>query len=311
MPTKANHKTLSDAIADALYAVSALELADVCIHFGLTPESPDEDGPMSGKIRYVKRRLTHLQWEDLVALGWRVNNEYETPVLTQLLNLTGLRGVDGQLKNLIFAASGPKPRIVFTDAINNDIKLVENDEYCLVYDRPLAEGGLTWRELVAWWVDKQRYGDMTEQDAARDLYRRLRASMADNAAERLLFSEYCKLYGSLGFDIPALIPQVYLHYDPYTKRMGSKLARQRMDFLLLLPSRRRVVLELDGRQHYADDEGKASPLLYAEMVKEDRELRHAGYEVYRFGGMEFVEGMKPKRMLEKFFLTLLDKHPSP
>ncbi|MCA1670977.1 MAG: hypothetical protein LC799_01810 [Actinobacteria bacterium] len=48
---------------------------------------------------------------------------------------------------------------------------------------------------------------------------------------------------------------MYLHYDPYTKRqLGDRpgqLERQRMDFLLLMPRRRRVVLEVDGRQHYA------------------------------------------------------------
>jgi hypothetical protein len=49
--------------------------------------------------------------------------------------------------------------------------------------------------------------------------------------------------------------QVYLHYDPYTRWAGGTLGRQRMDFLLLLDHRRRVVLEVDGIQHYADTEG--------------------------------------------------------
>lgn len=305
MPTKATHRTLSDAIAGALYEVKAYNLEAECVRFGLTPKAPDEDDPMVSKFRYVQRRLSQVPWDDLVALGWRVNNDYETPTLTHLLNLTGLRGVEGQLKNLIFAANGPKPRIVFTDALNNDIKLIENHEHCLVYDRPLPEGGLTWRELVSWWSETQGYGDKPEREAAHSLYRRLIASMADNEAERLLFDEYCKRYGTQGFDIPALIPQVYLHYDPYTKRTGATLPRQRMDFLLLLPSRRRVVLELDGKQHYAEDDGKASPRRYAEMVKEDRELRLAGYEVYRFGGREFMEGQHPRPMLGKFFDTLL------
>jgi len=33
-------------------------------------------------------------------------------------------GVAGDLKNLIFAADGPKPRIVLRDAINNVIEIV-------------------------------------------------------------------------------------------------------------------------------------------------------------------------------------------
>lgn len=61
------------------------------------------------------------------------------------------------------------------------------------------------------------------------------------------------------------------------------LSRQRMDFLLLFPDRSRVVIEIDGRQHYAAEE-RADPGRYAEMVREDRALRLRGYEVYRFGG---------------------------
>jgi hypothetical protein len=305
MPAKATHRTLSDAIANALYEVKAYNLEDECVRFGLPAKSPNEDDPMASKLRYVERRLSKFTWDDLVALGWRVNNDYETPELTHLLNLTGLRGVEGSLKNLIFAANGPKPRIVFTDALNNDIKLVENDEYCLVYDRPLPEEGLTWQQLVSWWSHTQGCGETPEREVARNLYRRLSASLTDNEAERLLFEQYCKRYGAHGFDIPALIPQVYLHYDPYTKRTGATLPRQRMDFLLLLPSRRRIVLELDGKQHYAEDDGKASPRRYAEMVREDRELRLAGYEVYRFGGREFMGEQHPRPMLDKFFDALL------
>jgi very-short-patch-repair endonuclease len=59
------------------------------------------------------------------------------------------------------------------------------------------------------------------------------------------------------------------------------LVRQRMDFLLLLRSSVRVVIEIDGKQHYSDVDGKASPQLYAKMVAEDRRIRCLGYEIYR------------------------------
>lgn len=95
----------------------------------------------------------------------------------------GYRGVDGELKNLIFAANGPKPKIVLTDAINNTIDIVENAEYCLVYDRPLAQNGLTWRELVNWWSSQQGKTFASERDAGLDLYERLRASMNGNGAD--------------------------------------------------------------------------------------------------------------------------------
>jgi hypothetical protein len=56
------------------------------------------------------------------------------------------------MKNLVFAATGPKPRIVLRDAINNDLEIIRNGEHHLVYDRPLPESGLTWRQLTAWWA---------------------------------------------------------------------------------------------------------------------------------------------------------------
>ncbi|MBP2266313.1 very-short-patch-repair endonuclease [Pseudarthrobacter sp. PvP004] len=107
----------------------------------------------------------------------------------------------------------------------------------------------------------------------------------------------------MGFNVPALIPQVYLHYDPYTRGRGATLPRQRMDFLLLMPGRRRIVLEVDGMQHYSEN-NRPSPDLYAQMVSEDRGLRLAGYEVYRFGGKE-LSGAEAKPMLEEFFNRLL------
>jgi very-short-patch-repair endonuclease len=110
--------------------------------------------------------------------------------------------------------------------------------------------------------------------------------------------------------LPALIPQVYLHYDPYTSKQlkGEKrLSRERMDFLLLLPYRKNIVIEIDGQQHYSEN-GKASPKLYAEMVAEDRRLRLAGYELYRFGGDEFVDDAKAKQTVKNFFDDLFKLH---
>jgi very-short-patch-repair endonuclease len=217
--------------------------------------------------------------------------------------------VKGDLKNLIFAADGPKPKIVFRDAINNDIDIVENEQYCLVYDRPLGPTGLTWRELTAWWAERRGMTGAAEKEISRSLYHRLDRSLGDNDAERRILRIYGDRYVQHGPNIPALIPQVYLHYDPYTKRQGAAaLTRQRMDFLLLLPNRARVVIECDGVQHYANDNGSASPRRYAEMVAEDRELRLRGYEVYRFGGQELQEQAHVNRLLSSFFDSLAERH---
>jgi very-short-patch-repair endonuclease len=81
-----------------------------------------------------------------------------------------------------------------------------------------------------------------------------------------------------------------------------------MDFLLLLPQRQRIVVEVDGRQHYAGDDGRVAPERYAEMMKEDRALRLAGYEVYRFGTKELMNGQKSRELASGFFQSLLEKH---
>jgi very-short-patch-repair endonuclease len=100
-----------------------------------------------------------------------------------------------------------------------------------------------------------------------------------------------------------------LSYDPYTLRQlrgAKRLPRQRMDFLMLLPHESRIVLEIDGRHHYALDNGQASPPLYAEMVAEDRRLKLAGYDIYHFGGYEFSRSHTITEMIEGFFQALFE-----
>ena len=299
-------KTLRVVIAETLGKTSALDLADECVRFGMSTPQGDADDPWRSKYKYVMRRVREYAMPGLITLARAVSEEHDSPELTHLLSLAGLRGVDGEVKNLIFAANGPKPELVLRDAVSNVIEITRNAEFCLVYNLAVAESGLTWHELTRWWAGNVELDADTERVKAAELYRRLFASMAGNGAEEMLFSEFCSLYRTNGFDTPALIPQVYLHYDPYSRGTAGPLVRQRMDFLLLLPRRRRVVIELDGRQHYADERGRADTARYAEMMAEDRRLRLAGYEVYRFGGAEFVNREQARGMLRTFFTALLE-----
>jgi hypothetical protein len=214
-----------------------------------------------------------------------------------------LRGVGGRPKNLIFASRAPKPEIGFADAINNDIVILSGEESCLVYDRPIGSNGLLWSELVAWW------SEVTPGANAPNLGARLQESLASDA-ERKLFATYFKTYRLvLGEELPALLPQVYLHYDPAvvkTLRHRLPLPRQRMDFLLLLPGRQRIVLEVDGKHHFSEND-HPSLRVYADMVSADRELRLAGYEVYRFGANELV-GEGAESRITDFFEKLFRLH---
>jgi hypothetical protein len=303
---------LRDAIAEALWLhVRAQDLAEVCVYLGLEPKGDYED-PFTSKRGYVRSRLLAKSLDELAELARKVVAQFGDQDLGRILERLGAHGVTGDLKNLIFAADGPKPHIVLRDAINNVIEIVKNADHCLVYDRPLAEHGLTWDDLVDWW--SERCGPaVTRQEAARALYTRLARSLA-NEAERFFFRTFCARYARPdGATLPALIPQVYLHYDPYVRpQIGDqpgRLKRQRMDFLLLLPRRARVVLEIDGVQHYAEG-STPSPRRYAEMVSEDRALRLARYEMYRFGGHELADKAAAKDMMNSFFDRLLALHPA-
>jgi very-short-patch-repair endonuclease len=313
MANAVRREDLRVAIANAIAEnVKSYDVADVCVSLlGLDPPKDQWDDPFRSKRVYVKSRLTNKSISELESMARKIIEEYGDGALEQLIKQLGVTGVAGEMKNLIFAAKGPKPRIVLRDAVNNVIEITENAEYCLVYDRPLSEQGLSWRNLTAWWASMHDLQG-SERESALSLYRRLEESMANNECERLIFRTYAELYGRTdGFDRPALIPQVYLHYDPYTRQergAPGPLPRQRMDFLLLLPHHQRVVIEVDGRQHYADENGVANTSRYAEMVKEDRSLRLAGYEVYRFGGKELMDGDASRELVREFFAELTRRH---
>jgi hypothetical protein len=225
-------------------------------------------------------------------------------------------GVAGRPKNLIFASNGPKPELGFADAVNNDIVILRHAEHCLVYDDTISEDGLRWSRLVEWWAIRERL-DPSDLATRKALADRLIKSL-DSAPERRLFNAYFKIVRPrLADALPALIPQVYLHYDPINIRElhargdDRRFAVQRMDFLLLLPHNVRVVLEVDGQQHYSTGltgTAKPSPSEYARTVRGDRQLRLAGYEVYRFGGHELQDETYATDVLEDFFTRLIHRH---
>ncbi len=306
MTTPISANELRDLIADSIAAhLKSYEVAGFCVRLGLLPAGSGEN-PFSSKRVYVRGRLLEKSLADLQGIAQAVAEEFGDEGLAQKIGFGGQRGVDGELKNIIFASVGPKPRIVMQDAINNVIDIVENVNSCLIYDQPLRGAGLTWGELATWWGTKTGVSD-----APHKLYQRLHQSL-DSEPEKLLFREYCKRYGQAnGADVPALLPQVYLHYDPYLRMQRrhtpGEIKRERMDFLLLFPNRARVVIEVDGKQHYSDAGGAAAPTKYAIMVAEDRKLRLKGYEVFRFGGAEFMR-KDSQTVLSKFFDELLELH---
>jgi very-short-patch-repair endonuclease len=219
-------------------------------------------------------------------------------------------GVERPTKNLIYAANGPKPDIVLRDAVSNDIQIVANAEHCLVYDQPVPAEGLRFARLVGWWRDREGISEgVDDREVGLALHERLLDSL-DSGAERVVFEAYAS-----GTRPRSTSRHSSRRCTCTTTRMTSARVerrrtvprwRQRMDFLLVFSDRKRVVIEVDGKHHYADG-ATASPARYAEMVSEDRRLRLAGYEVYRFGGYELTQRADASSMVKDFFDQLADR----
>ena len=124
--------------------------------------------------------------------------------------------------------------------------------------------------------------------------------------QRNLYELYHLIYGSAVPDLPALLPEVWLHGDPKTVRSRGPqaLLRHRMDFLLLLPHGERIVLEVDGSQHFTRPDGHSDTAKYANTMRGDRDLKLSGYEVFRFGATELLEPERARALLTQFFADL-------
>ncbi|MDP9417178.1 MAG: hypothetical protein M3P48_04955 [Actinomycetota bacterium] len=207
---------------------------------------------------------------------------------------------------ILFASTARKPDLRLTAVLDQQIEVMSRNSDVLRYDRPIGDQGLTWDHLQAWWAECEGLG---AEDAHTSLWRRLRAAVvaADSPPQLALFDQYHELYGNSSGPLLAMLPEVWLHWDPVSKqrRGDAALPAQRMDFLMLLPARRRVVIEVDGAQHYSQD-GQPSPRAYAEMMRADRDLRLSGYDVFRFGGHELTEG-QARATVVRFFDRLLGR----
>ncbi len=210
-------------------------------------------------------------------------------------------------KNLIFA-SFEKPDLRFHDAINNDIEIVSNADKVLVYDRPIEAAGLRWCDLQNWWADKS--GTVGDEARISLYYRLLQSLPPSSPPQQQFFKAYFRAFRQQVRELPALLPEVWLHWDPKTVKMRgtNALTRSRMDFLLLFPYNVRVVVEIDGKQHFADDSGQASPQKYAETMAADRDLKLREYEVFHFGGLELQQDDDSQALVKDFFLRLFKRH---
>jgi very-short-patch-repair endonuclease len=260
---------------------------------------PDEQA----QHRFVELVNRHLQ-----PVGAMLSQDGEVDGYPEFHLVQHGRGTARRPRNLIFATLG-KPDIRFTSALDNDIEVAERADEVLVYDRPVGKEGLLWRHLLSWWQETRDIAD--QEQAKRSLYRRMEASLPQKSSgQKNLFWHYHHANWDSLSEVPALLPEIWLHWDPKTVRERGVHAMQnlRMDFLMLLPGSRRVVLEVDGMQHYTRNGGtEPDSANYAATMAADRDLKFRGYEVFRLGHDELRDHETAQPLLARFFDMLLDR----
>ncbi|MEV0352215.1 hypothetical protein AB0H88_41170 [Nonomuraea sp. NPDC050680] len=264
----------------------------------------------------MQRRLVEVIGPHLRAVGAELR---QTDIKDgyPVFNVVSTRSGHARPPRALIFATLSKPDIRIEDVLNLDIEVLSDQDNVLVYDRPIGTDGLLWRDLHAWWKDTRQIA--SDEAAKKSLYFRLEACLPRNAdgkwhrAQWNLFTLYHKLHGPDVPGLPALLPEIWLHWDPKTisARGTAAMSHHRMDFLLLLPGGRRVILEVDGVQHYSSagtdgdwrnaraDQGK-----YARMVRGDRSLKLSGYEIFRFSTAELDQFDAAEELLQDFFATL-------
>lgn len=102
-----------------------------------------EDGE---KEYYSNEQCVDIINKYLPVSGWHMEKTGELGNLPIYEATNTDPGVQGKIKNIIFA-SKYKPELVLQDALNNDVKIVTNEEHCLVYDQEIGYDGVTWEKL--------------------------------------------------------------------------------------------------------------------------------------------------------------------
>ncbi|MFG2041979.1 hypothetical protein [Dactylosporangium sp. NPDC048998] len=248
----------------------------------------------------AQRRVAAVCNEHLHRVGLELRETGEADGYP-VFHLTSTRAHTGRPKTLIFATPR-KPDLRF-HVLDNEVEIATGADRVLIYDRPISQDGLRWRDLQDWWKDRQ--GLTSDDEVRHTLWQRLWDSLPESPPQRLLFELYRQIHGARGADLPALLPEVWLHWDPKTvqERGVNAMRNLRMDFLMLLPGGHRIVLEVDGKHHYATGD-RADPAVYAATMRGDRDLRFARYDVFRFGAAELDSQARALPLLRAFFADL-------
>lgn len=154
----------------------------------------------------------------------------------------------------------------------------------LIYEQGIPADGISWKILAEWYELLEI--DNTEKQMARVFYECL-----NSEPERIFYKAYISYLKKHTKNTPALLPQVYMYYNSKTKsqRDWQIFEQQKMDFMMTISLSQRMVFEIDGSQHYAEDDVApgtqykhyASPARYAEMIIDNINIFFDKYFVER------------------------------
>ena len=164
---------LAAEIAGAVAQLKSYDVEAFCDRVGI-PRSPYPDAdPHRSKAGYVKGCIDTLELPELVTIATAVLGELDNPGLAAMVDRSSAIGVATPVKNLIFGSTR-KPDLVLTDALSNDLALMNTSE-ALMYDGGIPDDGLSWRALVRWCVPAAAEAD--EYIGAKRLFKRLDESL--------------------------------------------------------------------------------------------------------------------------------------
>ena len=135
--------------------------------------------------QYVNPNIHHWRWNEEEERREHIHNAELVEVINRYIDHDGYKlvvkdtigdkdfyecistrvGVQGQVKNIIFAAKY-KPEIAFDDALNNDIRITRYENHCLKYNRSIPSSGVMWNDLVEWYAAENNLTDDQNPEVA-------------------------------------------------------------------------------------------------------------------------------------------------
>ncbi|MBD2204886.1 DUF559 domain-containing protein [Calothrix sp. FACHB-1219] len=141
----------------------------------------------------------------------------------------------------------------------------------------------------------------------------------ESQAEQDFFDLYCQLcVHHIGeyYDLPALIPRVYINWSFSKEKRNTNEEPYIVDFVFKSPvfgTNNLVIVEIDGPSHYASYNSNLRQYTvcestYANHLAKDRWLRKQGFKVFRIGNDEIkrITSLPEKERLEQFYFFFIE-----